>query len=94
MASITVKNIPDELYARLKAVAESNRRSINGEIIVCIEQRDPIASRSVCSQISRFVRTSPILAQLPNSVPKAFQNLPSIVRGVVVNGDDFHRNIA
>ena len=38
MATITVKNIPDELYARLKAVAESNRRSINGEIIRRIEK--------------------------------------------------------
>jgi plasmid stability protein len=38
MATITVKNIPDELYARLKAVAESNRRSINGEIIRRIER--------------------------------------------------------
>jgi plasmid stability protein len=38
MATITVKNIPDELYARLKVVAESNRRSINGEIIRRIER--------------------------------------------------------
>jgi plasmid stability protein len=38
MATITVKNIPDELYARLKAVAASNRRSINGEIIRRIER--------------------------------------------------------
>ena len=37
MATVTVKNIPDELYERLKSVAESNRRSINSEIIVCIE---------------------------------------------------------
>ena len=38
MATVTVKNIPDELYNRLKTVAEINRRSINSEIIVCIEQ--------------------------------------------------------
>lgn len=37
MATVTVKNIPDELYERLKAVAETNRRSINSEIITCIE---------------------------------------------------------
>ena len=37
MATITVKNIPDELYERLKSVAEINRRSINSEIIMCIE---------------------------------------------------------
>jgi hypothetical protein len=32
-----VKNIPDELYERLKAVAKINRRTINNEIIMCIE---------------------------------------------------------
>ena len=37
MATVTIKNIPDELYKRLKAVAEVNRRSINSEIIMCIE---------------------------------------------------------
>ena len=37
MATVTIKNIPDELYKRLKAVAEINRRSINSEIIMCIE---------------------------------------------------------
>jgi len=38
MATVTVKNIPDDLYARLKAAAANNRRSINSEIIVCIEE--------------------------------------------------------
>ena len=37
MATVTVKNIPDELYDRLKSVAEINRRSVKSEIIVCIE---------------------------------------------------------
>ena len=45
MATITVKNIPDELYARLKSVAGTNRRSINSEIIVCIE--NAVASRRI-----------------------------------------------
>ena len=38
MATITVKHIPDDLYNRLKAAAETNRRSINREIISRIEQ--------------------------------------------------------
>ena len=37
MATITVKNIPDDLYARLKETATIHRRSINSEIIFCIE---------------------------------------------------------
>jgi plasmid stability protein len=38
MATITVKNIPDDVYERLKQSARANRRSINSEIIVCIER--------------------------------------------------------
>jgi len=38
MPTITVKNIPPELYERLKQAASENRRSINSEIIVCIER--------------------------------------------------------
>jgi plasmid stability protein len=37
MATITVKDIPDDLYAALKAAAAANRRSINREIIHSIE---------------------------------------------------------
>jgi len=45
MATVTVKNIPDELYNRLKSMAEINRRSVNSEIIVCIE--NAAASRRI-----------------------------------------------
>jgi plasmid stability protein len=38
MPSITVKNISDELYENLRRSAEANHRSINKEIIYCIEQ--------------------------------------------------------
>ena len=38
MATITVKNIPPELYTLLKQSAELNRRSINREVIHCLEQ--------------------------------------------------------
>ena len=38
MATINAKNIPDDLYALLKGYAQANHRSINSEIIVCIER--------------------------------------------------------
>ena len=43
MPSITIKNIPPDIYALLKQSAEANRRSMNREVIACIE-------RAVCSQ--------------------------------------------
>ncbi|MEK8088155.1 FitA-like ribbon-helix-helix domain-containing protein [Thermithiobacillus plumbiphilus] len=35
--TLTLKNIPDELYCRLKIAAEMHRRSLNSEAIVCLE---------------------------------------------------------
>lgn len=38
MATMTIKNIPDELYEELKQRAAANRRSINNEVIILIER--------------------------------------------------------
>jgi plasmid stability protein len=35
--TLTLKNIPDEVYQRLKQSAEVHRRSLNSEAIVCLE---------------------------------------------------------
>lgn len=36
--TITVKNIPDALYERLRAAAQIQHRSINSELIACLER--------------------------------------------------------
>jgi hypothetical protein len=48
MPSLTLKNIPDELYVLLKQSAEMNRRSLNSEILVCIEKS--VRSRRLSTQ--------------------------------------------
>ena len=35
--TLTLKNIPDTVYERLKISAEAHRRSLNSEAIVCLE---------------------------------------------------------
>lgn len=35
--TLTLKNIPDAVYERLKASAQMHRRSLNSEAIVCLE---------------------------------------------------------
>ena len=35
--TLTLKNIPDDVYDRLKSSAEAHRRSMNSEAIVCLE---------------------------------------------------------
>jgi antitoxin FitA len=58
VTTITVKRIPEELYTQLKALAAANRRSINNEIIVCIEQavaRQQVDARAIIDR-ARSVR--------------------------------------
>lgn len=38
MPALTIKNIPDSLYEQLKTAAELHRRSINSEVLVCLER--------------------------------------------------------
>lgn len=38
MPTLTIKGLPDALYRRLKQQAEAHRRSLNGEIITCLER--------------------------------------------------------
>lgn len=45
MPTVTVKNIPNDLYVSLKRSAQPSRRGLNSEIIVCIES--PLRVRRV-----------------------------------------------
>ena len=38
MPALTIKNIPDDLYLRLKEAAKVHRRSLNSEILYCVER--------------------------------------------------------
>lgn len=58
MATVTIKNIPDGLYDRLKKVAAANRRSINSEIIISIERAvlsQPVDPEALIAR-ARFLR--------------------------------------
>src|SRR5690606_19292025 len=37
MPILTIRNVPDELYGRLKASASERRRSLNSEVIECLQ---------------------------------------------------------
>jgi len=38
MATVTFKNIPDDLYEQLKQAANAHHRSVNSELIYCLEK--------------------------------------------------------
>lgn len=56
MASITIKNIPDDLYARLKQAARAHHRSVNGELIHCLESVLKPENVPPAEQLSRLRR--------------------------------------
>ena len=60
MPNITVKNVPDTLYERLRALAKANRRSVNSEIILCSERT--VASQRIDPDV--FLKAAQSLRQL------------------------------
>ncbi|WP_337287065.1 Arc family DNA-binding protein [Candidatus Methylomirabilis sp.] len=54
MPNLTIKGIPDKLYQRLKQSASEHRRSMNREVIVCLER----------SLLSRRIEPGAFLAQV------------------------------
>ena len=56
MRTLTIKGIPDALYRRLKARAAERRRSLNSEVIVCLEQAvgtEPIDADALLARADR-----------------------------------------
>lgn len=53
MVTLTIKNVPEPIYERIKARAKSNHRSINGEIISILEQSLSIAPIDVETTLKR-----------------------------------------
>lgn len=59
MAAITIKNIPEDLYHRLRHAAEAHRRSINGELIHCLELTLKPRQLPVAERLERIRRLRP-----------------------------------
>lgn len=59
--TLTLKNIPDEVYERLKAEAARHRRSLNSEAIVCLES---VLTPTRISPSERLARARELRARL------------------------------
>jgi plasmid stability protein len=64
--TMTLKNVPDDVYSRLKESADLHRRSINSEAIVCLESallpgRMPPAERIARARELRARQTQTLL---------------------------------
>ena len=60
--TLTLKNIPDELYERLKESAAMHRRSLNSEALVCLES---VLLSDRIEPTERLARARALRASLP-----------------------------
>ena len=66
--TLTLKNIPDEVYERLKAAAQRHRRSLNSEAIVCLES---VLIPGHVAVSERLARARALRAALPKQTFRA-----------------------
>ncbi|MBI5142345.1 MAG: Arc family DNA-binding protein [Nitrospirae bacterium] len=61
--TLTLKNIPDVVYDRLKHSAEAHRRSMNSEALVCLES---VLLPTKVTPTERLARARELREGLPN----------------------------
>lgn len=66
--TLTLKNIPDEVYERLKRSAQANRRSMNNEAIVRLEEA---LAPTGLPPAQRLARARALRADLPTGTFRA-----------------------
>jgi plasmid stability protein len=62
MVTITIKNIPEQIYEQIKIRAKRNRRSINGEILSILEQATSWSPIDVQATLERARKVREITA--------------------------------
>ena len=65
MPALTIKNIPDKLYARLQDTARAHRRSLNSEILYCVERMLVPCKMDVSGQLATTRRIREKTASYP-----------------------------
>ncbi len=71
MATLHVRNVPDELYAALQARAAAEGRSLSAEVVVLLANslaRPHRSAREILDSIERRRRAFPLPAELPDAV--------------------------
>lgn len=65
MPTLTIKGLPVRLYQRLKLRAAKHRRSLNSEVIVCLEQAVEVPTLDPATWLAEADRLRALLALPP-----------------------------
>jgi antitoxin FitA len=74
MPTLTIKNLPDEVYQELKRRAEENRRSLNGEVVYSLEQLirgEPAARQPTVADFRALRERYPLPSLSPEDLERA-----------------------
>ncbi len=55
MPTLYVRNIPDDLYERLRELASSQHRSISAQVLTILEQALPLQIQQAKSETTKFI---------------------------------------
>ncbi len=69
--TITLKNIPDEIYAQLRQSADRHHRSLNSEVIACLERVLLPGTIEPAERLARIQRLRPRRAIKAGSIDSA-----------------------
>jgi antitoxin FitA len=61
MTTLTIKNIPEDVYESLKQSAEVHRRSMNSEAIICLET---VLAPSMVTTAEKLARARAVRAKI------------------------------
>lgn len=73
MPGLTIKGMPDEVYRRLKDRAERNRRSLNAEVIVALEEATGLRAASHEDVLERIRTWRGMIASVDHELTNAFK---------------------
>ncbi len=74
MASLTLKNVPQPLLRQLKAQAARHRRSLNHEVIVCLES----LTQSVLVDVDSLLAKARQIRRIPKKTRLTDRTLSSL----------------
>ena len=76
MATLTIKNIPEPLVRRLKQRAALHRRSLNLEVISCLERATQAALVDVEAELARIraIRKTPVGFKVTDALLKELKS--------------------
>jgi plasmid stability protein len=76
--TITLKNIPDDIYVSLREAADAHHRSLNGEAIACLQR---VLLPNALEPAERLSRARSLRSTLPDNAFRADDIADAISQG-------------